>query len=178
MAFSGCNLICNNKKCAYFKTGFVLTGIWPLGDVDSAIDIVDEDTKKDLLMRQKNGWKFFKINYPDKFNIPIVAYGITKYCNNCKRIHLFDVKNIGDKVPDTCDNCFDIVKLSMYSKIRLRKKRMVKKFKKNWERYVPRERSHLMSFTDVLEHGIKCPKCRKKLIQQRWFVNQGEAKNG
>jgi transcription initiation factor IIE alpha subunit len=106
MSLAGCNFICDNNDCKCYNTGFVLTGIWPLGNVDEIIEKTTNEEILDLAKKRKEaGFERIKITYPDPDGITIVSYAIEKFCKKCKRIEVFEVKNDQDTTPETCHIC-------------------------------------------------------------------------
>jgi len=99
---SGFEFVCENKDCKYYKTGFVITRPWPLGDINLVIesDKVSkiEGFKEELIKLRDQGKEYACINYPNTNNIPeigkekedeTVAEGVERMgditeCSTCK----------------------------------------------------------------------------------------------
>jgi len=143
MALIGCNFTCQNKECKCFNTGFTLTGVWPLGDIDTVIEHCDHaELKENLIGRKKIGYKYAKINYPDPYDIPVIAQSIEKFCKTCKRIETFVIEDDDTyETPAKCEKCNGCY-------------------------------TSLVEACDEGNY-LKCPFCDKELTQQRWYVNNG-----
>jgi len=160
MALSGADFTCKNNGCACCGTGFAVTSIWPLGDIDLVIDAAkgDEEYVKGMTNLKKEGRKYACIKMPNQANVPVEGYRIQKWCDKCKAVRLFDVIKtfpemtmeeaiseadyMGD-IHGTCFVCNSILKT-------------------------------FIEITDINGNGINCPSCKKKLTMTRWFANEKE----
>jgi len=149
MSFIGCTFICKNEKCKCFETGFSMTGLWPLGDLNILIEKADDKEYKEQLKRkQAAGIKYAKINFPNTLEIPTVGYSIEKFCKECKRIQTCDIKNYDDETPETCDICN--------------------------KPYITFQEACGKEDDEGNLNGLECPFCGEKMFQERWYVNEKE----
>ena len=150
---AGCEFFCNNEECEQYKSGFVLTCLWPLGDIDEIIDARNvskiQDFRDGLIKRKSEGRKYSCIIYPNVNEIETKGYRVNRWCNKCKRILEFDVlledgaKTFEEAIakkptPTTCSGCNE----------------------------------ETVSFEQAIEDGIDCLFCKKKMKSSRWFSNE------
>ena len=108
MAISGCDLICENLDCKYWKKGLTFTSTWPLGDIDLVME-TGKDKKEyyeGMLKLKEEGRKYACISMPNKADIPTLGYRVQKWCDNCKQLRLFDaIDEDINSLPSTCSTC-------------------------------------------------------------------------
>lgn len=149
MGLVGCNFVCKNKDCDCFNKGFNLTGLWPVGDINILIEkCEDEALKQSLIRRKELGYECAKINYPDPYDIPVIGHSVEKYCENCRRIQTFIIKEWDSyDTPTKCHVCN--------------------------QRYI----EFIEACDEDNDIKIKCPYCKKDMAQNRWYVNDGLKKD-
>jgi hypothetical protein len=156
MALAGADFICKNADCKYCNTDFVMTSIWPLGDIDLVMKAAkgNEEYIRGMMNLKKEGRKYTCIKMPNHEDIPIVGYRIQKWCDFCRALRLFDAIKTSTKqsfeetikeanIPDFCFTCNK--RLKTFSEV-----------------------------TDSKGVGINCPSCNTKLTVIRWFANERE----
>jgi len=153
---AGCDFICNNSECDQYKNGFVITGPWPMGQIELIISslsksLIVKPANKNVLQQiinQKNqGRKYACIVYPNNDKIKTIAYRIQLWSPDAKCIWDYDIE---------CDNetlCENIAKA-------------------NLPIMCPKTSGPLFTFNEVTRDGIVCSFCGEKLQQSRWFTNE------
>lgn len=149
---AGCDFICKNEKCDNFDTGFTMTAPWPMGSIFKVIQSkkVEEhpDIREQLMEMKKQGRQFAIINFPDPDEIDIKAYRVQMWSPSAQIMWEFDIEAENeDELEDKLDNP-DVPK------------------------ECPKTGEPLLDFHEVTNEGVKCPSCRKKLLQNRWFTNE------
>lgn len=144
---AGCEFVCANDKCKYFKSGFTITAPWPMTDIDLVINSQalkgNQEHKKVLEEQKCNSKKYASIIMPNTENLPIKSYKLQLWSQEAKCIyeHYMSVENYNnsakyENIPDKC----------------------------------PKTGCKLLDFNGVLEKGINCPMCGEKLVQYRFFT--------
>jgi len=150
---SGFEFVCENKDCKYYKTGFVITRPWPLGDINLVIesDKVSkiEGFKEELIKLRDQGKEYACINYPNTNNIPEIGYRIQKWCNKCSCIWTCEIvkEKEDETVAEGVERMGDITECSTC-------------------------KGELMDFEVIKEDGIPCPFCKVKMKEKSWFINE------
>lgn len=141
---AGCDFVCKNEKCEYRDTGFVMTGPWPLGDID---DIINSEKVKNTALEnelndlKESGRQFACIVFPNKGKVEYKKYRVQMWSEEAKCIWTFEVDKNGDEYSKTPDIC-------------------------------PKTKCQLTSFNEAISSGIKCPCCSVLLDQKKWMVNE------
>lgn len=147
---SGCEFVCKNIECKEYNKGFVVNSIWPLGKIEIVIssDPVqkNEDLKNYLIKAKDEGEKFAPIQFPDNDNIPVIAYRVHRWSPEAKCKWYYDFELNGRTIEEAVKE--DSVPL---------------KCKKTG--------CDTKDFNQVIEDGIECPCCGKKMQQNSWFSN-------
>ena len=154
---AGCDFICRNSECEQNGNGFVITGPWPMGEIELVISslskylVIKPENKPilDKIIEQKNtGRKYACIVYPNNEGIEKVAYRVQLWSPQAKCIWDYDVlKTDEDDVADAIRNA-------------------------NLPIMCPKTSGELLDFNEVTKDGINCPYCGEKLEQSRWFTNE------
>jgi len=161
---AGCQFVCMNPDCEHNGTGFEIKAPWPIAHIDCVLDSskvqADSSLKEIIEKMKRDGRDYACINYPDPDGLHMNGYRMELWCDKCPRIWSYDLllKNPEDTfeellaqsdVPDNCVICD----------------------------------SPLMSFEDCLgdmdddETGIRCPYCKQKMLQQRWYCTEKVGEN-
>lgn len=165
MANSGCNFLCDNEKCNYYNTGFVLTSPWPLGDIELVINdinvVKNNDLREQLIRWKLEGRKYARINMPNIHKIPTLGYRTEMWCDKCPCAWSYDFITVALSKADKDDKELeDLIKDA----------RIDGRIPNNCEKC----NAVLKTFSEVLEDGIYCPSCKEKLAQSTWFSNEEE----
>lgn len=154
---AGCDFICQNSQCEQNGNGFVITGPWPMGEIELVISsmtksLVVKSNLKDVLDKvidnKKNGRKYACIVFPNNDNIETVAYRVQLWSPEAKCVWDFDLEV--KEEPDVAE--------------------MIKA--NNLPILCPKTSGPLLSFSEVTKNGIDCPYCGEQLQQSRWFSNE------
>ena len=154
---AGCDFICQNSLCDQFGNGFVITGPWPMGEIELIItslnkSLVIKPGNKEILEKvieqKNNGRKYACIAFPNNDGIERVAYRIQLWSPDAKCIWDFDVESKGDA--DISDSIQE----------------------NNLPILCPKTSGPLLTFSEVTKNGILCPYCGDQLQQSRWFTNE------
>jgi len=151
---AGCDFTCTNKECEYVNSGFIISDSWPLGRIELVIE--NPQVKKmvgfrdKLIERKDNGIKYVCLVYPNSTEIPIEGYRNQYWCSKCKCVWNNDVMLKEDQV---------------FKDIKEELETMEK---------CPECKCSILGFDDVIEQGINCIHCNKKLQQNRWFSKEEE----
>ena len=152
---AGCDFVCKNEECEHTGKGLVVTGAWPMGDINKIMDapnVAKNEVFREGLIRLKaNGRKYACITYPNVDEIGTEGYRVHRWCPNCPCLWTYDAlvedenetieETIANaKVPDICPSC----------------------------------QTKLMDFNDLVdEEGvIACPTCQKEMQKSTWFSNE------
>ena len=150
---AGCDFICKNESCQNHKSGFVLTGAWPLGNI--ALVINSAAVKKNIPFRdgliklKADGKRHVCIQLPNIDDIPVEGYRFNMWCPSCYRMWQHD-----EFFDDTSKTLDDLMK------------------KVNIIKQCLKCNSNLMAFEEVIAQGVTCLSCGQKLTQSRWFSNE------
>jgi hypothetical protein len=139
----GSYFICDNEECKAFKGMITIHNVWPLMDIDMAIEESEGERKQILEERKKQGRKFSLFVYPqDKDKTPL-GYRIQLFCP--KDMIVFDKEfvkeeeaTLSEMNPPVCVKCG----------------------------------GNLLSEQTAIDDGIDCPSCGKKLKPLHWFAKQ------
>lgn len=152
---AGCDFVCENEKCEFYKLKIQINGVWPITKIDKVIDsgkIKGTPYEENLRELKKEGKEYACVVFPNKDIFFYDGAKMEHFCIKClkrivgfiifphsvtpktfNKVFMREVKKSGFK--NKCDNCgsktFDLQK-------------MIKK-------------------------GIICPKCKVKTKQHRWF---------
>jgi len=153
---AGSDFICKNEKCEHCDKGIVVTGPWPLGDIDKILDVPNvakEDKFREGLMELKvSGRTHACLVYPNVDDIDTVGYRIHRWCPNCPCLWHYDamVQDENDTleqtlsktdIPENCTTCG----------------------------------TKLQSFNELVEQdgvGVDCPHCKEPMQKNTWFSNE------
>lgn len=148
---AGCEFICNNVNCLYYRSGFSIIGPWPMGKIELIISSINPtlpnqlDYKSQLQKWRDEGRKYACLVLPNVTKVPIAAYRVNMWDETNKCIWSYDVElNENETLEEAI------------------------------KRVVPTatdEGNTLIPFAEVLEKGINCPHCQEELQQSRWFSN-------
>lgn len=145
---AGCEFICKNKDCVAFDTGFSISAPWPMAKIKIIINssaLKDKEKFKDKLIELKNsGREYALIQYPNIDKIQPEKYRIQMWSDEAKCIFDFQVEQN------------DIIDNNIYEKYNI----------------CPLTNTKMRTFNEVCIDGIKCPHCKEKLTQSRWFTNE------
>ena len=155
---SGIEFVCENNECIAFQTGFTINSVWPMGEIDAVINskIVEknEDLKRHIVEQKAAGDKFAKICYPDNDNIPVVAYMVDFWSasNKCVGHQVFELngRTIEQAVKEDEIKPICTEKCSVQSC------------------------NDKKDFNCLIEEGIFCPHCGKKMKKNAWFCKNEE----
>jgi len=149
---AGCEFICKNKSCECHGQGFNITGAWPMGRIELVLNAPnvkkDENFRNGLIQLKNDGRKYACITYPNVSRIPIVAYRLNMWSKKANCIYQHDV------ILNDNESLDDAIKRSDIPTI------------------CPTTQCNLLTFEEVLEHGIFCKKCGIPLQQDRWFTKE------
>jgi len=146
---AGCEFICENEKCDYYKTGFSITAPWPMANINIVINSLanreHKEFKKELIELKNKGKELAIITCPNIYNVVPTHYRIQMWSNKAKCIWEYSIpykeeyseEEIYKDIPTICPTSGDT----------------------------------LIKFNDIIESGIVCPKCGEKLFQSRWYSN-------
>jgi hypothetical protein len=152
---AGCDFICENEKCSYQHTGFVITAPWPMGRIELVINSVlakkVPSFREKLIAYKNEGRKLALIQYPDQDDIPILAYRVNMWSPQAKCIWQYDVELNNKNFEEAVSEAFST---NYIPKI------------------CPKTGCNLLTFNEVVEKGIICPSCQLPLEQCRWFANE------
>ncbi len=151
---SACEFKCDNKECKHYQSGFTMLAPWPIGEIDRVIEAdnvkLDKKFQEELRnIKKAEGRKYACINYPNKNDIPKLGYRVQKWCDKCLMIWNYDamIVNNEETVEETVSNA-----------------------------HIPETciqcNGQLKTFVQVVEDGVDCPHCQKRLIPQVWFSNE------
>lgn len=144
---AGCEFICNNENCNCYKSGFTMTGPWPMAKIEIIIanmnprNEVQEQVRKNLIKMKDEGRKYGLINFPNENKLTTNAYRVSLWSEDAKCIWNYDIPS------------------EEYE---------------NWiqPQECPKTGGKLIPFKDVVENGIKCPSCGEELKQSRWATKE------
>ena len=160
---AGCDFICDNKECEHNGKGIVMTGPWPLGNIDKIIDARNvakmEDFRTTLIKLKTEGRNYACINYPNVNEVATEGYRIHKWCPNCPCLWTYDAmiqdnednKDIEETAEETIQKAIDGADLPGNC---------------------PKCETKLLTFTEVVEEGVICPFCKEKMKTSTWFSNE------
>ena len=158
---AGCEFVCINKSCDYYRTGFVITSVWPLGDIVRVKDAPNvsrvPDLVENLIGEIKAGHPYACINFPNLDLIPYEGYRVTMWCPDCNCVWKYDVEIPeieGNENPDRGEIIEQAIKDGVV------------------DTHCSRCNTSLQNFEEVTKNGILCPHCHEKLSQQRWYSNE------
>lgn len=147
---AGCDFICNNINCKYYKSGFSITSPWPLGKIELIIANINsrlpnqEEYKLKLQKWKEEGRKLASLILPNEAKIPIEGYRINMWDDVAKCIWSYDV----------ITNEYQSLEEAILSQVPLQK-----------------NGNTLKNFNAVIENGINCLHCSNEMTQSRWFSN-------
>lgn len=149
---AGCEFICKNQSCECCGQGFNITGAWPMGRIELVLNAPNvkknADFRKGLIDLKNDGRKYACITYPNDSRIPIVAYRINMWSEKAHCIYQNDV------ILKDNESLEEAIQRS------------------NIPTVCPKTQCTLLTFDEVLENGILCPKCGIPLQQDRWFAKE------
>lgn len=147
---AGCEFICENNACEYCKTGFSITAPWPMANISIVINSLKnkehQKLKQELIKLKSSGKKLALITLPNIYNVTPEFYRVQMWSDKEKCVWDFPVKYSKDASEQ-----------DLYSSV---------------PTICEKTGDKLLSFTEVVEQGINCPKCGEKLAQSRWYTNE------
>ena len=153
---AGCDFVCENKECKNYNTGIVITGPWPLGEIDKVINAPNVKKNKEFqegLIKLKNdGQKYACIIYPNFNKIDTIGYRVSMWCSKCLCIYKYDAmvldpneeteKTIANaNIPTHCNKCNTELK-------------------------------SFFNLIDEKDNGIACPACSVFTTKNSWFSQE------
>ena len=147
---AGCDFTCRNDQCKQTGKGFVMTAPWPMTNIDNVLNSrrVKElpDLKDQLQKIKKSGRENACITFPNVDDAPISVHRIQYWhpVKNC--IWQYELDSKGENIGSA------IKKAKVPSQCPLG--------------------DDVMSFKEVLREGVKCPHCKEKMSQARWFAKE------
>ena len=171
---AGCDYVCENEACSCHSTGFTLTSIWPLGDIERVMVARNVSRVPELVkgLEEEKAHDHFLacINFPNVDSIPYIGYRVSKWCKKCTCLWKFDVMIPEERLLEQ-GNPIDKASLKAFDE---QKEKEVKKATEDGaiENECPTCKERLTTFEELLEDGLPCPHCHEELSQQRWYSNE------
>ena len=152
---AGCDFVCENENCEYYKLKIQISGTWPIAKIDKVIEskkIRGTSYEENLRKLKKDGKEYACVVFPNKDVLFFDGAKIERFCSKClKRITSFLMfpYSIGHKK-------FDRVFTREFKKSGLKSK-------------CGDCGSKIFDLQKMIKKGIKCPKCGVETKQYRWF---------